>query len=201
MQSSTFVFSDTDLIIGVDEVGRGCWAGPLVVGLVILNDNIPGLADSKALSSVVRRRLAVEIKATARVAELGWVEPAEIDELGLTAATTLAIERALEKCGPIAYDHIVIDGSVNFLPGNPKTIIIPKADSLVPAVSAASILAKVARDDFMAQQAEIYQAYGFEKHVGYGTKLHRDALQLHGLTPLHRQSFRPIQAVLASSLS
>lgn len=197
---STFVFSNTDVIVGVDEVGRGCWAGPLVVGLVILSDNITGLADSKTLSSGVRRRLATEIKATARVAELGWVEPAEIDELGLTVATTLAIERALEKCGPIAYNHIVIDGSVNFLPDNPKTIIIPKADSLVPAVSAASILAKVARDDFMAQQAETYQAYGFEKHVGYGTKLHREALQLHGLTPLHRQSFQPIQAILASSL-
>lgn len=199
MQVSFSNFSDFDVIVGVDEVGRGCWAGPLVVGVVILNESISGLADSKTLTPVVRRKLAAEIKNSARVAELGWVAPVEIDELGLTAATTLAIERALDTCGDILYDYIVLDGSVNFLPDNPRTVVIPKADRLVPAVSAASILAKVARDDFMAQQAERYADYGFEKHVGYGTQFHKDAMRKYGLTPLHRQSFRPVKAILSAS--
>lgn len=197
MQISSSNFSDSDVIVGVDEVGRGCWAGPLVVGVVILNESIAGLADSKTLPPAIRLKLAKEIKALARVAELGWVAPAEIDEIGLTAATTLAIERALAACGEISYDYIVLDGSVNFLPDNPRSVVIPKADSLVPAVSAASILAKVARDDFMAQQAKTYADYGFEKHVGYGTEFHKDALQIYGLTPLHRQSFRPVQAIMS----
>lgn len=181
------------MIIGVDEVGRGSWAGPLVVGAVMLDIGAPikGLNDSKQIIKPVREQLAEQIMTQAQACALGWVWPAEIDELGLTAATGLAIERAIE--GMPEYDYIVIDGSVNFLPNNPKAIALVRADSLLTAVSAASIYAKVTRDNYMSEQAVLYPEYGFELHVGYGTARHKRALISHGITPLHRLSYRPIQ--------
>ncbi|MGI9028353.1 MAG: ribonuclease HII [Candidatus Saccharimonadales bacterium] len=185
------------LIIGVDEVGRGSWAGPLVVGAVMLDIGAPiaGLGDSKLIPKQRREQLASQITALSSAAVTGWVWPAEIDELGLTASTTLAIERAIEKINN--YDHIVIDGSINYLPDNARALTCVKADSLVPAVSAASILAKVARDNYMADQAKQYPQYGFELHVGYGTARHKRALVSYGVTDLHRRSFGPVRQLLS----
>lgn len=178
--------------VGVDEVGRGCWAGPLVVGAVVLERPIDGLKDSKLLSRSRREKLDKIIRLEARAFGLGWVSPAEIDELGLTRAMTLAIRRALEQI-KLDYDEIIIDGKYNFLTDNVKAKTMIKADQLVPAVSAASIIAKVARDNFMIELADKYKNYGFDSHVGYGTAIHRVALAEFGPCELHRLSFRPIK--------
>lgn len=183
------------LTVGIDEVGRGCWAGPVVAGAVILGNPIAGLADSKLLSKKQRERLSADIQAQAIAIGLGWVSPAEIDEIGLTAAVGLAMRRALEPI-TIDYDEIIIDGNFNFLPHEPKVKTIIKADNSVPAVSAASIAAKVARDNYMAEIAGSYPDYGFERHVGYGTALHLAKLKLHGISDLHRRSFKPIRALV-----
>lgn len=181
--------------VGIDEVGRGCWAGPLVAGAVILGPTMRGLRDSKQLIKADRQRLAVRIRAKALAFGLGWVSPAEIDELGMTGATSLAMRRAVDQL-TVEYDEIIIDGIINYLPEEPKARAVVKADSSVKAVGAASIIAKVARDDYMTKIAEDYPAYGFDSHVGYGTALHRERLRLHGVSDLHRRSFKPIQALL-----
>jgi ribonuclease HII len=181
------------MIVGIDEVGRGCWAGPLVAGAVLLPDPIAGLADSKTLSRLQREKLDAEIKVSADSFGLGWVTAAEIDIMGLTQAVRLAMERALQEIKGV-YKEIVVDGSLNFLAHNPMAKAVVKADSLVPAVSAASIIAKVARDRFMAEMGRHFPHYGFEHHVGYGTSLHAQALKNHGICELHRRSFKPIQA-------
>ncbi|HZL08279.1 MAG TPA: ribonuclease HII [Candidatus Dormibacteraeota bacterium] len=183
------------IMVGIDEVGRGCWAGPVVAGAVILGESIDGLADSKQLSKKQRERLSAEIQVEAAATGLGWVTAAEIDEIGLTAAVGLAMRRALEEI-MIDYDEIIIDGNFNFLPDRPKVKTIIKADATVPAVSAASILAKVARDKYMADIKGEYPDYGFESHVGYGTALHLERLKLHGVSDLHRRSFKPVQALI-----
>lgn len=181
-------------IIGIDEAGRGAWAGPLVVGAVILGDyNFPELNDSKQLTKQIRQQLAKIIHTHAISATLGWVNASEIDQIGLTAATTLAIERALEG---VDYQgcQMIIDGHINYFPAYKASSCLIKADSLVAEVSAASIIAKVARDEFMSRLADSYPDYGFDRHVGYGTLSHRQALDLLGLTDLHRLSFKPIAA-------
>jgi ribonuclease HII len=183
------------ITVGIDEVGRGCWAGPLVAGAVILRKPIPGLRDSKQLSKKQREGLAAEIQLHALAVGLGWVSVLEIDSLGLTAAVSLAMTRALEEIRA-DYDEIIIDGNLNFLADNPKARAIVKADAKIPAVSAASIVAKVARDKYMAEICEKYADYGFDRHVGYGTALHLEKLRLHGVSQLHRKSFRPIQKLL-----
>lgn len=185
------------IILGLDEVGRGCWAGPLVAGAAILAQPIPGLADSKQLSSRRRAELSAIILSEARAIGLGWVQPAEIDAIGLTAAVKLAMQRALEKI-TIDYDELVIDGNYNFFPDNVKARPVVKADTIIPAVSAASIIAKVARDNYMRRAASQYPDYGFDKHVGYGTALHLERLTKYGASKLHRQSFKPIQVLMSS---
>lgn len=186
------------VIVGIDEVGRGSWAGPLVVGAVMLDIGSPivGLRDSKQIPKSIRAQLAGQIMTNAKSYALGWVWPLEIDELGLTAATTLAVERAIKNIS--SYDYIVIDGSINFLPDNTKAVAIVKADTRVSAVSAASIVSKVSRDKYMAEQSLLYPEYGFDMHVGYGTARHKKALATHGITPLHRLSFQPIRQLLAA---
>lgn len=183
------------IIVGIDEVGRGCWAGPLVAGAVMLNEPITGLKDSKKLTKSQREQLSVDISLMADAIGLGWVEAHEIDEIGLTQAVRLAMERALEQISA-GYDQIIIDGNHNYMPDNPKAIAIIKADDSVSAVSAASIMAKVARDNYMAEIAQEYPEYGFDIHVGYGTALHHERLKQHGVSDLHRQSFKPIQALI-----
>lgn len=183
------------IVVGMDEVGRGSWAGPAVVGAVILGETIPGLRDSKQLSVKSREKLAEIIRATALATTVGEASVEEIDELGLTAALRLAYERALAGITH-AYDRIIIDGSYNFLPDMLIVQTIIKADATVPAVSAASIIAKVTRDKYMIEQAMIFPAYGFERHVGYGTSQHQAALRKDGPCAIHRQSFAPIQKLL-----
>lgn len=184
------------MILGIDEVGRGPWAGPLVVGAVVLPDflNIDGLTDSKKLTANKRKLLVESIKAAALDWSLGWVYQEELDAIGLSEALRLATIRAVEKI-KTPYHEIIIDGTINFLKDTSKgrfVTTLPKADLLIPSVSAAAILAKVARDEHMAKQAIIYPEYGFESHVGYGTARHRIAIEEYGLTPLHRRSFAPI---------
>ena len=186
------------MIVGIDEVGRGPWAGPLVMGAVVLGCEIEGLADSKVLSKKRREELDVEVRAKARAVGLGWVSANEIDELGLSAALQLACRRALEEVDAVgvAYQEIIIDGTINFLKDTGRgqyVTTLKKADSLVPSVSAASIVAKVARDNYMVEQDELYPGYKFGSHVGYGTAAHRAAIESLGVTPLHRLSFAPLQ--------
>ncbi|HUS26455.1 MAG TPA: ribonuclease HII [Nevskiaceae bacterium] len=187
------------MIVGIDEVGRGCWAGPLVAGAVLLRRPVAGVRDSKKLTRAQREELDVVIRAKAPAYGLGWVSVEELDVVGLTQAVRLAMERAL-ACIVEPYQRIIIDGNYNFLAHMPHTQATIAADDIVPAVSAASIIAKVARDRFMAQTAAQFPAYGFERHVGYGTPGHIAALKLHGICDLHRRSFKPIQAALGAAI-
>lgn len=183
--------------MGIDEVGRGCWAGPVVAGAVVLKRRIPGLADSKKLTKARRKELDIKIRKQAVAYGLGWVAPAEVDELGLTEAVRLAMRRAVADIQADQYSEIIIDGNYNYLSDNPKSTCLIKADDKIAAVSAASIIAKVARDNYMAEMAATYPDYMFESHVGYGTALHQAALKLHGACDLHRKSYAPIKALLA----
>ncbi len=188
------------MIIGIDEVGRGCWAGPLVAAAVGLEEahGIVGLDDSKKLSALKRRRLVAEIRLTTTAIGIGWVWPAEINTMGLTKSVQLAMQRAIDQIA-LVDQQIIIDGHINYLAHIPNTTPIVKADGTIPAVSAASIIAKVARDLYMQQIAAKYHHYGFEKHVGYGTKVHRDALARYGITPIHRINYKPIRKLLGTS--
>jgi ribonuclease HII len=185
------------MVVGIDEVGRGCWAGPVTAGAVVLKRrSIPGLRDSKQLTKLAREELEPKIKKEAAAWGIGWAGPDEIDKLGMTAALQLAMQRALEQI-KVDYSEIVIDGGLNFLKDNPKARSLAKADLFFQAVSAASIIAKVARDRYMAEQAANFPVYGFDSHVGYGTLVHQAALRLHGPCDLHRLSFRPLKALAA----
>jgi len=183
------------MILGIDEVGRGPWAGPLVVGAVVLGGvEIKGLTDSKKLSKKRRESLDIDIRTHALGIGLGWVSAAEIDDIGLSEALVLATTRAVENI-KTPYHEIIIDGTVNFLQATTKgqyVTTMKKADLLIPAVSAASIVAKVARDQYMASQEKMYPGYGFTSHVGYGTAAHIKAIEKLGVTPLHRLSFAPL---------
>jgi len=190
------------ITIGVDEVGRGCWAGPLVAGAVALPanfrpENCPAtLRDSKKLTKPQREASAAWIHENAAAVGLGWVSPAEVDALGLTESVRLAMQRALAQIST-AYNELVIDGNINYFSDNPKAIAVVKADDSVPAVSAASIVAKVARDIYMASLGHKYAGYGFDRHVGYGTAGHIAALRKLGVSDLHRLSYKPVKALLA----
>lgn len=238
------------MVIGIDEVGRGCWAGPLVVGTVALGEDagLVGLADSKKLSANQREQIAAQIKSKALDYALGWVNAGEIDAYGLTFSVGLAMRRALHDLKPGPYTEIIIDGNYNFLslqpPPNPNPNSNPKppssyrsrsdlpqpthidpcntrckivcersdlthlggggfgvrtvvgGDGVVDSVSAASILAKVARDDYMKKISAKFPAYGFDKHVGYGTKLHRGNLAKHGVCTIHRRSYKPVMDLI-----
>lgn len=181
--------------MGIDEVGRGCWAGPLVAGAVLLSRPIPGLKDSKKLSVKQRQRYAALISDQALAIGLGWVGPEEIDSMGLTAAVQRAMELALAAITE-DYEQVIIDGNYNFLAANPKAVAMIKADDVVPAVSAASIIAKVARDNYMTDIAKDFPEYGFDRHVGYGTALHLSSIRRLGVTKIHRRSFKPVRALI-----
>lgn len=190
--------------VGIDEVGRGPWAGPLVVGAVVLGDKkIEGLTDSKKLSAKKRLELADEIYEKAAAVGLGWVHASELDEIGMSTSLVEATKRALTQI-TVPYHEIIIDGTVNFLKDTgkgPYVTTMKKADLLIGSVSAASIVAKVARDQFMEEQALLYPDYGFEAHVGYGTAKHRAAIEKYGVTPLHRLSFAPLHKYRDNSMT
>lgn len=191
------------MILGIDEVGRGPWAGPLVIGAVVLGGvQIEGLTDSKKLSKKRREQLDEVIRNQAAGYGLGWVSAAEIDQIGLSEALRLATRRAVEQVR-VPYHEIIIDGTINFLAGTSKggfVTTMKKADLLVPSVSAASIIAKVARDTYMTEQDNMYPGYKFSSHVGYGTAIHRAAIDKLGVTPLHRLSFAPLAKYKTSVL-
>ena len=182
------------LIAGVDEAGRGPLAGPVVAAAVILDERQPivGLADSKKLSARRREALFDEILAKALCCSIAEASVAEIETLNILQATLLAMQRAVAGLR-LKPGHVLVDG--NRLPTLPITSeAIVKGDSLIPAISAASILAKVTRDRWCAQVDLDYPQYGFAKHKGYGTAVHLQALQTHGACPLHRKTFAPVAA-------
>ena len=197
-------------ILGIDEVGRGPLAGPLVVGAVILPDEKPEwvaeLKDSKKLSAKKREKYAEIIMREAPATGLGWVSPREIDELGISEALRLATRRAVKSVRALhaSFSQIVIDGKVNFLSLTTLAKYVTtmvKADDLVKEVSAASIIAKVARDKYMLEAGKRFPAYGFDKHVGYGTAAHIAAIRENGPCEEHRRSFEPIKSLVGFSRS
>lgn len=176
-------------ICGIDEAGRGPLAGPVCAAAVILPANleIPGLDDSKKLTDKRRRELMPVIMEQAVAYGIGYATHEEIDEINILQATFLAMERALEQVRDKA-DFALIDGNRQKDFGLPvKTVV--KGDSLSANIAAASVLAKVSRDDYMDQMALEYPQYGFEIHKGYGTKAHYEALRTYGHCPIHRLSF------------
>lgn len=183
------------MIVGIDEAGRGSWAGPLVAAAVILPAiTLVGTNDSKQLSKRQRETAFRLIQTQAVAIGIGWVPAEIIDQEGLNQANAAAMTRALGQI-TIPYSQVIIDGNVNFLPDilNCQTII--KADQIVPCVSAASIVAKVLRDRYMQQISERYPNYEFARHVGYGTTRHRACLEKFGVCLLHRRSFKPVKLI------
>lgn len=188
--------TNTRLVAGLDEVGRGPLAGPVVTAAVILDPAQPidGLMDSKKLSEARREALAELIKERALAWSLGRAEVEEIDQLNILQATMLAMQRAVAGLNP-APQHVLVDGNrCPELPCSAEAII--KGDGLVPAISAASIIAKVARDQEMVALDAQYPGYGLAGHKGYPTKAHMEALRDLGVTPIHRRSFAPVRRAL-----
>jgi len=187
-------------MIGIDEVGRGAWAGPLLVVAARQKSNhdLPeGLTDSKLLSKKLREIFYQQLLMSCEFGE-GWVEVAEIDELGLAAALKLGATRAMISLGEdLDNEEICIDGTVNFL-GKfyPRVLTQIKADLEVPIVSAASVYAKVKRDSYMTRLHFEFPEYGFREHVGYGTQAHIKALKEQGVSEHHRKSFKPIMILI-----
>ena len=190
-------------IAGLDEAGRGAWAGPVVAAAVILPasqpeliDTLNGLNDSKKLTPQKRDEFFDIIQQTALAIAVGMGSPELVDDINVLQATRHAMQEALNKLC-IAPDYLLIDHlklpAVNF----PQDAF-PKADSISLTVSAASVIAKVTRDRLMVKLSQQYPGYGFERHKGYGTRLHREALQILGPCTVHRMSYRPIQ-LLADS--
>ena len=197
--ASLFDFGDT-LICGVDEAGRGPLAGPVYAAAVILNPAKPiaGLRDSKKLTAPKREALALQIQRDALSWAIARCTAAEIDELNILQATMLAMRRAIEGLS-MPPELALIDG--NRCPVcTVRTEAIVKGDDKVAEISAASILAKTARDAALMEMHGLYPQYAFDQHKGYPTALHLERLRLHGVTPEHRRSYAPIRAVLAEAL-
>lgn len=183
------------IVAGCDEVGRGPLAGDVVAAAVILGDYIPeGLADSKKLSEKKRERLFPEIQNHAVAFGVGRASVSEIDELNILNASLLAMKRAVDALS-IRPDHVLVDG--NKLPTwDYSAEAVVGGDGTIPAISAASILAKVTRDQELKALDEEYPEYGFAKHKGYPTAQHMAAIKAHGVLPIHRRSFGPIARLL-----
>ena len=192
-------------IAGIDEAGRGPLAGPVVAAAVILHPRRPidGVADSKALSPEQRAVLNEVIRRDAVCFGIGWADQIEIDALNILQATFLAMRRALLAM-TLTPDHVLVDGNrLPHLGGLGKAITaraIIGGDATEPAISAASILAKTARDGYMNHMDTLYPAYSFATHKGYGTPDHQRLLEMHGPCPLHRRSFAPVRLALKAVL-
>lgn len=189
-----FRFSAGMLIAGVDEAGRGPLAGPVVAAAVILDPQRPiaGLNDSKKISAAKRERLEPLIMASALAYGIGRAEPGEIDEINILQATLLAMRRAVAAL-VVVPGAVVVDGNRSTHFGLPTEAVVG-GDARVPAISAASILAKVARDREMVALDALFPGYGFAQHKGYGTAVHMEALARLGPTPHHRYSFAPLSS-------
>jgi len=188
---------DAMLVCGVDEAGRGPLAGPVSAAAVILDPDNPiaGLADSKKLSERQRDQLAPIIRERALAWAVAYADVGEIDRLNILQATLLAMRRAVLALG-IQPQQVLVDGL--YCPDTGiSSVAIVKGDSKVAAISAASILAKTARDALMLELHEIYPNYGFAKHKGYPTAAHLAALREHGVSIVHRKSFRPVRELLS----
>jgi ribonuclease HII len=185
------------LVCGVDEVGRGPLVGDVVTAAVILDPSckIPNLTDSKKLSAKKREAVYAEIIEHARAWAVGRASPREIDELNILHATMLAMKRAVEAL-TMKPDYVLVDG--NRVPDLycPASSVV-KGDLLVPEISAASIVAKVTRDREMDKLAEKYPQYGFEKHKGYPTAAHLEAIKKYGVNELYRRSYGPVRNILS----
>lgn len=188
------------VVCGIDEVGRGPLAGPVVAAAVVLapGADIKGLTDSKRLSAARREILEREIRAAALACSLGRAEPFEIDELNILQATLLAMTRAVARLG-VRPHAALVDGNMTPPLAIPAEAIV-RGDEKIPAISAASIVAKVARDAEMRQLEARYPGYGFAEHKGYPTKRHLEAIARLGVLPVHRRSFAPVRKMLEITL-
>ena len=184
------------IVCGLDEVGRGPLAGPVVAAAVVLDPARPidGLADSKTLTPARREALAAEIRAHALAWALGRAEVEEIDRINILQASLAAMRRAAEAL-PIEVDHALVDGNriPDGLPCSAEAIV--GGDGREPAIAAASIIAKVSRDQEMVALDRRYPGYGFASHKGYPTRAHLEALRTLGACPIHRRGFAPVKAV------
>ena len=192
-------------LIGTDEVGRGCIAGPVFAACVALDyeelyalpkDKLALIRDSKTLSAKQRGEIAPIIKSIALESYIAMVSAREIEKIGILKASLLAMHRAVSLCHR-PYDVLLIDGRDQLPDYLGKQITVIGGDNLAYCIAAASILAKISRDRYMQDAAVKYPEYHFEKHVGYGTKAHIEALQTHGACPLHRKTFAPVTRVLS----
>ncbi len=184
-------------VAGVDEAGRGPWAGPVVAAAVILNHKrLPAhINDSKKVTAVMRLKLYSAIIKTAQIG-IGKAEVEEIDQYNILEATKMAMQRAVRAL-PIMPNHVLVDG--NHLPEFPcAAMAIVKGDSRCLSIAAASIIAKVTRDKIMLNLHQQYPQFGWQSNAGYGTKEHHEALRKFGITPHHRKSFSPVRALLMS---
>lgn len=191
------------IIAGIDEAGRGAWAGPVVAGAVCLpldRDDLPvlleGVRDSKQLSPRARAGLVERIQNTALTWGIGAANHDEIDQLGIVPATCLAMQRALdaavERAPHLQPDFLLLD-SIRWLNLNRPHLALVKGDQLSLSIAAASVLAKVYRDNLMVELDSAYPEYGFAVHKGYGTSQHQAALKTHGASPIHRMSYAPLR--------
>lgn len=188
------------LITGIDEAGRGPLAGPVMAAACILprEFDLPGLDDSKKMSEKKRVFLAAKIKEQSLAFSLGSASPKEIDLINILKATRLAMKRAFDNLA-ITSDIVLIDGRDTIdIAVTQKTVI--GGDGLSACIAAASILAKVARDELMYEMHEIYPEYSFDQHKGYGTRLHLETIRRFGPCPIHRQSFSPIKDIVSSTV-
>lgn len=187
-------------VAGVDEVGRGPLAGPVTAAAVILDPARPiqGLRDSKKLSEKSRNLLADDVRRYALAWSIRHASVAEIDELNILHASMLAMQRAVEALEVLPGLALIDGNRAPDVTCDARPII--KGDDRVASISAASVIAKVARDDLMIKMAETWPGYGFEQHKGYGTALHRRKLQELGVTPEHRRSFAPVRLVLEQGI-
>lgn len=190
-----FIFPNL-IVAGVDEVGRGPLVGDVVTAAVILDPNNPiaGLADSKKLTDKKRDALYDLIMEHALAVSVGRASPAEIDDINILQATMLAMQRAVVGLDVIP-EHVLIDGN-RCPPLNMSSQAVVKGDARVDEISAASIIAKVTRDREMQVLDSEFPQFGFAKHKGYPTKFHMEMIELHGVTPYHRRSFKPVKAAL-----
>ena len=191
-------------VAGVDEVGRGPLAGPVVAAAVVFPQSfrarkLPGLRDSKQLTAAARERLAPQVRRFAASIGVGSASHAEIDALGIVGATVAAMSRAIRQL-PQSADHLLVDALRLECDGLPCRAII-HGDALCCSIAAASIVAKVARDSLMGELDALYPGYGFARHKGYPTPEHLAALERLGPTPLHRRSFAPLRRVLEAGVA